>query len=360
MLDGLKEKMDELLSQYERLKEEVAKPEVYQDAERVKSVSKRLRELEKVVDLFRQYQSIEKEIDEYRAIIGSDDDEELIEIARQGLDEAEEKLAKIEEELRYALVPADPYEDRNVIMEIRAGTGGDEATLFAGELFRMYERYATENGYKVRVLSSHESEVGGFKEIIFSVEGKGAFSRLKHESGVHRVQRVPVTESSGRIHTSAVTVAVLPEAEEVEVDIKSEDIEVDVFRASGPGGQHVNVTDSAVRITHLPTGIVVSCQDERSQHQNRAKAMSILRARLLDLRQREQMEERASKRRDQIKTGDRSERVRTYNFPQNRVTDHRINLTLYSLDSILAGDLDPLIEPLIIEDRKRKMEEAME
>ncbi|MGQ9706750.1 MAG: peptide chain release factor 1 [bacterium] len=355
MIEKVRQRLDEIVSQYEDLMSEMSKPEVYSDSKKLSSLSKKLKDVESIVNIYNDYKKVEREIEEYKAIIDSNEDEELVQIARQSLDEARERQSQLEEDLRLALVPKDPYDERNVIIEIRAGTGGDEASLFAGEIFRMYEHYATEKGYKIHILSAHETSVGGYKEIIFSVEGYGAYSRLKHESGVHRVQRVPITESGGRLHTSAITVAVLPEAEEVEINISPDDLEIDVFRASGPGGQHVNVTDSAVRITHKPTGIVVSCQDERSQHQNRAKALQILMARLLDLKKREQEERIARERKEQIKTGDRSERIRTYNYPQNRITDHRINLTLYSLTTILEGDLDPLIEPLMAEEKKRRL-----
>jgi len=358
MMDKVRERLDEIVSQFEEMKAEISKPEVYSDNKKLSALSKKLKEVERIANLYNEYREVEGEIDEYKTIIDGGDDEELVEIARESLEEAKERLSHFEDEIRLALVPKDPYDERNVIVEIRAGTGGDEASLFAGEIFRMYERYASEKSYKIHVLSAHETSVGGYKEIIFSVEGYGAYSRLKHESGVHRVQRIPITESGGRLHTSAITVAVLPEAEEVEVEIGPDDLEVDVFRASGPGGQHVNVTDSAVRITHKPTGLVVSCQDERSQHQNRAKAMQILMARLLDLKQREQEEKIAKERKEQIKTGDRSERIRTYNYPQNRVTDHRINLTLYSLTTILEGGIDPLIESLMAEEKKRRLIEA--
>jgi len=358
MIDKVRQRLDEIVNQYEEVMAEVSKPEVYNDNKKLSKLSKKLKEVERIVNLYGEYKKLEAEIEECRAIIDSEDDEELVELARQSMSDARQRLSRYEDEIRLALVPKDPYDERNVIMEIRAGTGGDEASLFAGEIFRMYEHYATEIGYKVQVLSAHESSVGGYKEIVFSIEGSGAYSRLRHESGVHRVQRVPITESGGRLHTSAITVAVLPEAEEVEVEINPDDLEIDVFRATGHGGQKVNVTDSAVRITHKPTGLVVSCQDERSQHQNRAKAMQVLRARLLDLKQRQQEEKIARERKEQVKTGDRSERIRTYNYPQNRVTDHRINLTLYSLATILEGDLDPLIEPLMAEEKKRRLVEA--
>jgi len=304
--------------------------------------------------------ALEKDLASTRALL-DDPDEEIRRMAAEELKRLEGELRDVQRELKLALIPKDPRDARNVVLEIRAGTGGEEAALFAADLFRMYSRYAERKGWKVEVLSHHPTGMGGFKEVIALIEGKGAYSRLKYESGVHRVQRIPVTESQGRIHTSTVTVAVLPEAEEVEVQIDPKDLRIDVFRASGPGGQHVNVTDSAVRITHLPTGLVVQCQDERSQHKNKAKAMKILMARLLELKRKEQEEKIAKERRSQIGTGERSERIRTYNFPQRRVTDHRIGLTLYRLEEVLEGDLDEIIEALIAHyqaEALRRMEEA--
>jgi peptide chain release factor 1 len=276
-----------------------------------------------------------------------DDDPEMKKMAGEEVDRLEREKERLQEELKILLVPKDPLDDKNVILEIRAGTGGDEAGLFAGDLFKMYQRYADAHGWKVEVIDHHTTGVGGLKEIIANVNGKGAYSRLKFESGTHRVQRVPTTETQGRIHTSAVTVAVLAEAEEIEVNIDANELKVDVFRSSGPGGQSVNTTDSAVRITHLPSGLVVTCQDEKSQHKNKAKALKVLRSRLFDRMVREQDEERSQNRRSQVGSGDRSERIRTYNFPQGRVTDHRIGLTLYRLESILQGDVDEVIDPLI-------------
>lgn len=275
-----------------------------------------------------------------------DSDPELQELAELELEQLQEEYATLEQRIKTLLLPKDPNDEKNVIVEIRAGTGGEEAALFAGELFRMYERWAEEHGYKTELLSASESDMGGFKEVIFAVKGKGAYSRLKYESGVHRVQRVPVTESQGRIHTSAASVAVLPEVDDVDIEIKDSDIRIDIFRSSGPGGQSVNTTDSAVRITHLPTGIVISCQDEKSQLQNRIKAMRILRSRLYDLEEQRRMEEQGAARRKQIGSGDRSEKIRTYNFPQSRVTDHRINKTVYRLDAVMDGDLDEFIDEL--------------
>ena len=319
------------------------------------SLSKEYARLEPVVAAVTQYQKLVAEIDDLKSIIGGTDDE-MKELAEAELFELEEKLPEAQQELEIMLLPKDEADDMNVILEVRAGTGGDEAALFAGDLFRMYCRHAELNGYKVEILSTSDGDIGGYKEVVAAIRGDSVFARLKFESGVHRVQRVPETESSGRIHTSAATVAVLPEPEEVDVQIEEKDLRVDVFRASGPGGQSVNTTDSAVRITHLPTGIVVSQQDEKSQHKNRAKAMQVLRARLFEA-ERERLEsERSADRRSQVGSGDRSERIRTYNYPQGRVTDHRINLTLHKLEKIVAGDsLDDVIDALLAEDQSRQL-----
>ena len=284
-------------------------------------------------------------------------DDDMNELVKEEIKELEENIASIEEELKVLLIPKDPNDHKNVIVEIRAGAGGDEAALFAGDLFRMYTRFAERNNWKVEVMSTNEIGIGGYKEVIFMIKGKGAYSKLKFESGVHRVQRVPETEAGGRIHTSTATVAVLPEAEDVDVEINESDLKIDIYRSSGAGGQHVNTTDSAVRITHLPTGIVVSCQDERSQIKNREKAMKILKTRLYDKMLSEQAAEIAEARKSQVGTGDRSERIRTYNFPQGRVTDHRVNLTLHKLNDILDGDIDEIIETLITTDQAEKLKE---
>jgi len=319
------------------------------------SLSKEYARLEPVVAVITRYQKLIAEIDDLKSIIGGGD-EEMKELAEAELAELEEKLPDVQKELEIMLLPKDEADDMNVILEVRAGTGGDEAALFAGDLFRMYCRHAELNGYKVEILNTSDGDIGGFKEVVAAIRGDSVFARLKFESGVHRVQRVPETESSGRIHTSAATVAVLPEPEEVDVQIDDKDLRLDVFRASGPGGQSVNTTDSAVRITHLPTGIVVSQQDEKSQHKNRAKAMQVLRARLFEA-ERERLEsERSADRRSQVGSGDRSERIRTYNYPQGRVTDHRINLTLHKLEKIVAGDsLDDVIDALLAEDQSRQL-----
>jgi len=339
-------RLESVEKRFIELEKELSDPDVVSDLENYRELAKEHSDLDPVVRIFRQYLELERELHDNEELL-EDTDEDIQELAREEIAEIKQKVKKTEEELKSLLVPRDPNDEKNVILEIRAGTGGDEAALFVADLFRMYSRYAEQNSWKVEVLSSHSTGIGGFKEIILAVDGKGAYSRLKFESGVHRVQRVPVTESQGRIHTSAITVAVLPEAEEVDVAIDPFDLRVDVYRSSGPGGQSVNTTDSAVRITHLPTGLVVTCQDEKSQHKNKAKAMKVLRSRLLDVMRREQEEKIAEDRRIQVGSGDRSERIRTYNFPQNRLTDHRINLTLYKLESILHGELDQVIDPLV-------------
>ncbi len=338
-------KLSELQDRHRELEESLADPAVLADNETYQKIAKEHADLSQLVATFGEYSRLNDDLADNRELL-DDPDSELAELAAAEVEAAEARLPELEERLRQLLLPKDPNDDKNVILEIRAGTGGEEAALFAADLLRMYLRFAEANNFKVEIMNSHETDGGGFKEVIANIEGKGAYSQLKFESGVHRVQRVPVTESQGRIHTSAVTVAVLPEAEDVELDIKPEDLRIDVFRASGPGGQHVNKTESAVRITHLPSGLVVSCQDEKSQHKNKAKAMKVLRARLFDQMKAEQHAKEAAERRSQVGSGDRSERIRTYNFPQGRVSDHRINLTLYKLESILQGDLGELIPPL--------------
>lgn len=338
-LKGVEDRSHEL----ERL---LSDPKVVQDRDAYQKYSREHAEISPVVAAFREFNRVDRELDDSLELM-HDEDPEMKKMAGEEVDRLEREKERLQEELKILLVPKDPLDDKNVILEIRAGTGGDEAGLFAGDLFKMYQRYADARGWKVDVMDHHTTGVGGLKEIIANVNGKGAYSRLKFESGTHRVQRVPTTETQGRIHTSAVTVAVLPEAEEIEVNIDANELKVDVFRSSGPGGQSVNTTDSAVRITHLPSGLVVTCQDEKSQHKNKAKAMKVLRSRLLDQMVREQDEERSQNRRSQVGSGDRSERIRTYNFPQGRVTDHRIGLTLYKLESILQGDVDEVIDSLI-------------
>ena len=339
------DKLENIESRYLELEKALSDPETIANHREYQRFAKEHADLTPCIQTFRKHRELTARLEENRELL-NDSDPEIRQLAREDSSLLETDLKDLEEELKQFLTPKDPNDDKNVILEIRAGTGGDEAALFASDLFRMYARYAELTGWKVDILNSHDTGIGGFKEVIFSVSGLGAYSRLKYESGVHLVQRVPTTESQGRIHTSAVTVAVLPEAEEVEVQIEPNDLRIDVFRSSGPGGQSVNTTDSAVRITHLPTGLVISCQDEKSQHKNKAKALKVLRARLLDLMHQEQREKTAEDRKSQVGTGDRSERIRTYNFPQNRVTDHRINLTLYKLDEILQGEINSIIDPL--------------
>jgi peptide chain release factor 1 len=340
------EKLESVAQRFHKLEEDLGNPDLLSNQKEYQQVAKERSELAPIVEKYAHYKKLKEQVQENQVLFESEEDPEMRELVRDEIAGLKDRLDAAEDELKLMLAPKDPNDDRNVILEIRAGTGGEEAALFVADLFRMYSRYAETRRWKVEILDSNPTGIGGFKEIIASVNGKAAFSRLKFERGVHRVQRVPVTESQGRIHTSAVTVAVLPEAEEVDVFIDPNDLRVDVFRSSGPGGQSVNTTDSAVRITHVPTGLVVICQDEKSQHKNKAKALKVLRARLLDSMQREQEAKIAQDRKSQVGTGDRSERIRTYNFPQNRVSDHRINLTLYKLDVILTGMLDDLIDPL--------------
>lgn len=340
------DKLRELETRYEELSGLLADPEISTDYQKYQKHAKARSEIEEIVLNFRKYKSILEGISETKSLIAEETSPEMQALAREELDGLEKQRSEYEDLLQKMLIPQDPLDEKNVILEIRAGTGGEESALFAAELFRMYSKYAERKGWKIGVIDSNPTGLGGFKEIIASIEGHGVYSRLKYESGVHRVQRVPVTEASGRIHTSAVTVAVLPEAEEVEIDIKESELKIDTFCASGPGGQHVNTSHSAVRITHLPTGIVVSCQDERSQHKNRTKALRVLRSRLYQLAQEEQASSIASARKNMVGSGDRSEKIRTYNFPQNRLTDHRINLTLYQLDRIMEGDMDETLNAL--------------
>ena len=340
------EKLEEVERRYETLSHLLSQPALINRQDEFQKVAKEYAELGKVVDLYRRVKKLDEEIKDSQHLLAHEEDEEMKRLVKEELSRLTGEREKMEEDLRMALLPKDPNDEKNILLEIRAGTGGDEAGLFAGDLFRMYTKFAEKQGWRMEVLNRHYTGVGGFKEIIALIEGKGVYSRLKYESGVHRVQRVPTTEAQGRIHTSTVTVAILPEAEEVDIQIDPNDLRIDIFRSSGPGGQSVNTTDSAVRITHLPTGMVVSCQDEKSQHKNKAKALKILRARLLDKVRGEKQVEISEKRRTQVGTGERSERIRTYNFPQGRVTDHRIGLTLYRLDGVLGGDLDEILNPL--------------
>ncbi len=340
------ERLQEVERRYEELSRLIGDPAVIADRREFAKLTRERAQLEEIVACLRERERVARDVAEHREVLGGAD-VELRELARSELPALEARLATLDAELRRLLLPRDPNDERNTVLEIRAGTGGEEAALFAAELYRMYARYAERRGWRVEVLSSSPTGLGGLKEVIALVQGKGAFSRLKFEGGVHRVQRVPATEAQGRIHTSAVTVAVLPEAEDVDVALDDKDLRIDVYRSSGPGGQSVNTTDSAVRVTHLPTGLVVTCQDEKSQHKNKAKALKILRARLLDRARAEQQEAISANRRAMVGSGDRSEKIRTYNFPQNRVTDHRIGLTLHVLDRVLDGDLDPILDPLI-------------
>ncbi len=349
------DKLAGLETRFLELSEKINDPLVIADQAQWQKLMREHAELSPIVEAYRSYRQAKQEAEEAEDILREESDGELKQMAQLQLEEAKESIETLSEELKILLLPKDPNDSKNVIIEIRGGAGGDEAALFAAELFRMYALYAESKRWKSEVLSSSPTDIGGYKEVSFSIEGAGAYSKLKFESGVHRVQRIPATESGGRIHTSTVTVAVLPEVEEVEVEINPNDLRIDVFRAGGPGGQCVNTTDSAVRITHLPTGIVVSCQDEKSQHKNKDKAMKILRSRVYEEEQSKQHAEIAAERKSQVGTGDRSERIRTYNFPQGRVTDHRIGLTLHKLEAVLGGSLDEIIDALITEDQSRKL-----
>ena len=339
-------KVKEIEERFDHLEDELARPEIIRNQKIYQEFLKEHSHLTPIISTFRKHKSVQEEIENSRTLL-DDADPEMRKLAREEIESLQSQLFELEKDLKLLLLPKDPNDSKNIILEIRAGTGGEEAGLFAADLFRMYAKYAELKGWKPDILSQNITGIGGFKEVILLIEGKQAYSRLKHESGVHRVQRVPETEAQGRIHTSAVTIAVLPEAEEVDVEIHHDDLRIDVFRASGHGGQHINVTDSAVRITHIPTGLVVTCQDEKSQHKNKAKAMKVLRSRLLDRQQAEQQLKISETRRSMVGSGDRSEKIRTYNFPQGRVTDHRIGLTSYKLEEILQGQLDVILDPVI-------------
>ncbi len=353
------EKLEGIESRYEAIAQQMADPEVVSDPDRLAELAREHAELEELVTLYRQYRQARAELEQAESLL-EDNDPELRELAEAEVTRLQEHLSELERRLRQLLLPRDPRDQRDVIVEIRAGTGGEEAGLFAADLYRMYTRYAERRGWQTELLSAHPTDLGGFKEVIFEVRGRGAFSRLKFESGVHRVQRVPITESSGRIHTSTATVAVLPEADEVEVYIDPNDIEMEVYRSSGPGGQHMQKNATAVRLIHKPTGMVVTCESERSQTQNRARALAVLRARLYEIERQKQETEIAEARRAQVGTGERSEKIRTYNFPQNRVTDHRIGLTLYRLPDVLDGDLDPFIDELIAQAQAERLQAGRE
>ena len=347
-------KLDDMEARFDELTRQMADPVVINDSDGYRKVAKARSELEEAVTKYREYKLVKRNLDEGRAML-AETDPELRQMAEEEVNRLSPELAKIEEELKILLLPKDPLDEKNIVLEIRAGTGGDEATLFAAEVFRMYSRYAETRRWRVEVTSATESSVGGLKEVIALVSGDKVYSHLKYEGGVHRVQRVPETEQQGRVHTSAITVAVLPEADDVEIKIEAKDLRIDTFCSSGPGGQSVNTTYSAVRITHLPTGLVVSCQDEKSQIKNRAKAERVLRSRLYEIELQKQRDQIAGERRGMVGSGDRSEKIRTYNFPQNRVTDHRINLTLHQLDQVMEGKLDPLINALTAYDQNKKL-----
>ena len=349
------DKLEDLLIRYEEIMGELQEPDVVNDQSRFRKLMKEQNDLTPIVEAYKEYKNCKQNIEDSLSLLEEESDEEMKELAKEELSESKKRVEELEQELKILLLPKDPNDDKNVIVEIRAGAGGDEAALFAAEIYRMYVHYAEGRRWKVEMISLNENGIGGFKECVFMISGQGAYSRLKYESGVHRVQRVPETESGGRIHTSTITVAIMPEAEEVDVELDMNDCKFDVFRASGNGGQCVNTTDSAVRLTHIPTGIVISCQDEKSQLKNKDKALKVLRARLYELELSKQHDAEAEARKSQVGTGDRSEKIRTYNFPQGRVTDHRIKLTLHKLDSILNGDLDEIIDSLIAADQTAKL-----
>lgn len=354
------ERLEEMELKFEELSKKLSEPDIVNNQQEFRKMMKEHSDMTPVVEKYRQLKDTQNTIDEALSILNDSNDEELKLMAKEDLSDNKEKLEQLKEELKILLLPKDPNDDKNVIMEIRGGAGGDEAALFAGDLFRMYSRYAERCRWKTEMMNSNENDLGGFKEVSFMIQGQGAYSRLKYESGVHRVQRIPTTESGGRIHTSTVTVAVLPEVEDVDVEINMNDVRIDVFRSSGNGGQSVNTTDSAVRVTHMPTGIVISCQDEKSQLKNKDKALKILRAKLYDLELEKQQSEVSAFRKSQVGTGNRNERIRTYNFPQGRVTDHRIGLTLHRLESLLDGDIDEIIDTLITTEQAEKLSGSQE
>lgn len=353
----LEERLKEIEEHHKEIEKKLSDPEILSDNNEFKKIAKTHSDLSKIVHLYHEYRDSNQRLKESKALI-NDSDPDMVEMAREEIAELEPRIEELEKEIKIQLLPKDPNDEKNTIVEIRAGTGGDEASLFAAELFRMYSRYSEIKGWKIEIISLSEIGLGGIKEIIFSIEGDKVYSRLKYEGGTHRVQRVPQTEASGRIHTSAVTVAVMPEAEDVEIDIKPDDLRIDVYRSMGHGGQSVNTTDSAVRITHLPSGLVVTCQDEKSQLKNKTKAMKVLRARLYDLEQQKKNAAISKERNKMVGSGDRSGRIRTYNYPQSRVTEHRVGLTLYRLESILQGDIDEIIDTLTIEDQAAMLKDA--
>lgn len=354
------DKLDDILIRYQQVLEELNDPNVVNDQNHFRKLMKKQNDLNPIVDKYTEYKQVKRNIEDSLEMLETERDEELRELAKEELSEGKSRLGEIEDEIKILLLPKDPMDDKNVIIEIRAGAGGDEAALFAADLFRMYSKYAEGKRWKIDMMSANENGLGGFKEVIFMISGTGAYSKLKFESGVHRVQRVPETESSGRIHTSTVTVAMMPEAEDVDVELDMNDVRIDVFRSSGNGGQSVNTTDSAVRITHIPTGIVISCQDEKSQLKNKDKGLKVLRSRLYDMELEKKRKEAAQNRKNQVGTGDRSEKIRTYNFPQGRCTDHRIKLTLHRLDDIMNGDLEEMIDSLTAADQAAKLSNLQE
>lgn len=349
------DRLEDIVRRFEEILEELNNPSVVENQERFRKLMKEQTDLTPIVEAYKSYQAAKQDVEDSLAILEEESDEEMRQLAKEELSDAKSRIEELEQKMKILLLPKDPNDDKNVIVEIRAGAGGDEAALFAAELYRMYARFAERNRWKTELISVNENGIGGFKEAVFMITGQGAYSKLKYESGVHRVQRVPATESGGRIHTSTSTVAIMPEAEEVDVELDMNDCRFDVFRASGNGGQCVNTTDSAVRLTHIPTGIVVSCQDEKSQLKNKEKALKVLRSRLYDLEMAKKQNAEAEERRSQIGTGDRSEKIRTYNFPQGRVTEHRIKLTLYKIDAIMDGDLYEVIDSLIAADQAAKL-----
>lgn len=359
-MSDLLKKLQDISYRYEEVSNLIVDPDVIADMDRYVKLNKEYKELGELVEAYHNYKNLLGNISSAKEIIKTETDQEFLEMAKAELVEFEEEKEKTEEELKVMLIPKDPNDTKNVIMEIRAGTGGDEASIFAGDLFRMYTRYSEKNGWKTELINVNEGTSGGFKEISFSIEGADVFGTLKFERGVHRVQRVPTTESQGRVHTSAATVAVLPEVDDVEIELNTEDVRVDTFRASGAGGQHVNKTESAIRLTHIPTGIVVECQDGRSQHKNKDKAFKVLRSRLYEQELEKVEKERADERKSQVSSGDRSAKIRTYNWPQGRVTDHRIGLTLYNLDAIVGGELDEVVNPLRMAENMEKLKAGME
>lgn len=357
---NLLEKLEKIKSRYDQINSQLSDPAYMNDYEKLKNLNKERSNLEELIEAYNKYTSVTKNIAGNEEIIETVKDKEIVELAEAELDELKEKKEKLEEEIKVLMLPKDPNDDKDVIMEIRAGTGGEEAALFAGDLFRMYTRYAEIRGWNYEIIDMNDTGLGGLKEVVFSISGNNVFGDLKFESGVHRVQRVPETEASGRVHTSAASVAVLPEVEDVEVEINTNDLKIDIFRSGGAGGQNVNKVETAVRMTHIPTGIVVQCQDERSQLKNRTKALKVLKARLYDMELKKHNDQISAQRKLMVKSGDRSDKIRTYNFPQNRITDHRIGLTLYNLSNIIEGQLDEMIEQLKIADRAEKLQSTEE